>query len=229
MSEADHIEVPLFPLPNVVLFPHVLLPLHIFEERYKTMINACVEEGSPFGVVLFSGGEEKPSNIRKIGVLARVTRVERLEDGRLNILSEGEARFRIIRFSRQEPFWQGVVELVDEQPEPESALGPLRQEMAALYLEAYRKGVELTGERPGELRLPTSALDLSFMVTYVLDMDSEEKQRLLEMTSTRERLSVLIRYVRDANERLDQQIHKKRTAETARGNGDLGHPGRGSG
>lgn len=228
MSHADQIEIPLFLLPNVVLFPNVRLPLHIFEERYKTMISACIDDDAPFGVVLFSGDEETTSSIKKIGVLARVAEVERLEDGRMNILTEGEARFRIVRFSEEAPFWRAIVELVDDRREPESLLEKLRKEVRQLYIEAYRRGVELTGERPAELELPDSASDLSFMVSYVLDMDHDEKQHLLEMTSTRDRLGALITYLKHANERLNQQVHQKRSVDTARGNGDLGRPGEAS-
>ena len=203
-----------------------MLPLHIFEERYKTMINGCIEDDVPFGVVLLDGKEESPSSISKVGVLARVARVERLEDGRMNVLTEGETRFRIVRFNESEPHWCATVELVDDTPELDSSLESMSSEVGELYMEAYRKGLALTGERPGTLRLPDSASDLSFMVSYVLDMEMEEKQRLLEMTSTRERLSALIIYLRNANERLEQQIRQKEIGETARGNGDLGRPGK---
>jgi len=225
MAQSDQIEIPLFPLPNVVFFPGVMLPLHIFEERYKKMISACVEENAPFGIVLMDGESESPSTIRKVGVLGRVAQAERLEDGRMNILAEGEARFRIVKFLGQHPCWSASVELVQDGREPEAVLKSLGRETAKLYLAAYQKGLELTGKQGGELRLPTSPVDLSFMVAYVLDMESDAKQSLLEMNSARERLRVLIRYLRDANERLDQQLRRKRIAETASRNGDLGRPG----
>ncbi len=224
MSQPDNIEIPLVPLPNVVLFPSVMLPLHIFEERYKTMINECVDEDAPFGVVWRNGDGENTTTIQQAGVLARVAQVERLDEGRMNIYAEGETRFRIVRFSGQEPCWRAEVERFDDRSEPEPRLSSLRNALGGLYQEAYRKGLALTGERPGKLDLPDSPSDLSFMVAYVLDMEFEEKQRLLEMTSTRERLTVLIEYLKHANERLKQQIHQKRIAETARGNGDLGRP-----
>ena len=221
----DQIEIPLFPLPNVVLFPSVMLPLHIFEERYKSMINVCINDDAPFGVVLLKGEEETASAIQKVGVLARVADVERLEGGRMNIWTEGEARFRIARLTQQDGCWRGVVELVDDRPDVDSDVTALAHEVGELYLEAYRQGLQLTGERPGKLELPTSAGDLSFMVSYVLDMDFQEKQHLLEMTSVRERLGALTAYLKHANQRLEQQIHQNRIAETARGNGDLGRPG----
>ena len=225
MAETDQIEIPLFPLANVVFFPSVMLPLYIFEERYKTMINGCIEDDAPFGVVLLSGEEESPSTIQKVGVLARVAQVERLQEGRMNILTEGEARFRVIRFNGHEPFWRASVERLDDLPESDSALESLSREVGELYMEAYRKGLALTGERAGKLELPQSASDLSFMVSYVLDMDMEEKQRLLEMTSIRERLRSLVTCLRHANEHLEKQIHQRKIVETARGNGDLGRPG----
>ncbi len=224
MPHSDHIEIPLFPLPNVVLFPRVQLPLHIFEERYKTMVSGCIGDENPFGVVLFNGEEEKASNIKKVGVLARVVQVERLEDGRMNILTEGEDRFRILELKEPSPFWSAAIEPVDDRDEAESVLEELQSEVGKLYLDAYRKGVELTGERAAELELPDSPSELSFMVAYVLDMEFDEKQRLLEMTSASDRLEALIDYLKSANENLRQQLHQKRTAEKARGNGDLGRP-----
>ena len=95
-------EIPLFPLPNLVLFPNVIVPLHIFEERYKLMINGCIDHDETFGIALLRGGAEKESaeTIHRVGVTARVVQVERLQDGRLNILAEGQARFRIQRFTQ---------------------------------------------------------------------------------------------------------------------------------
>ncbi len=224
MPHSDHIEIPLFPLPNIVLFPSVRLPLHIFEERYKTMIETCIGSEMPFGVVLFQGDTEKASNIEKVGVLTRVVRVERLDDGRLNIMTEGEERFRILELREPEPFWRAVVETIDDMDGSGPVLEEVQAEVGELYIDAYRKGVELTGERPAELELPDSASELSFMVAYVLDMKLSEKQSLLEMTSAEDRLGALIDYLKSANENLRQQLHQKRTAEKARGNGDLGRP-----
>ena len=209
----DQIELHLFPLPHVVLFPSVMLPLHIFEERYKAMVNGCINDEAPFGIVLLKGEQENESTIQKVGVLARVVEVERREDGRMNIWTK-------------EPWWRGVVELLDDRPDPESEVAALADEVGELYREAYRKGIRLTGERPGKLELPTSAGDLSFMVSYVLDMDFQEKQNLLEMTSVKERLGALVAYLKHANARLEQQIHQQQIVETVRGNGDLGNPGK---
>src|SRR4029078_8197389 len=93
-------EIPLFPLPNLVLFPNIVVPLHIFEERYKLMINGCIDRDEVFGLVLLRSGAEDESEdtIHRVGVTARIVEVERLDEGRLNILCEGGDRFRIFRF-----------------------------------------------------------------------------------------------------------------------------------
>src|SRR6267142_6447033 len=109
-------EISLFPLPNLVLFPHIVVPLHIFEERYKLMINTCIERDEAFGLVLLRSGAEDESEdtIHRVGVTARIVQVERLEKGRLNILTEGEDRFRIRRLTAQEPFWKGLVDFFED-------------------------------------------------------------------------------------------------------------------
>ena len=109
-------EIPLFPLPNLVLFPNIVVPLHIFEERYKLMINGCIDSNEAFGLVLLRSGaeEESEDTIHRVGVTARIAEVERLDEGRMNILGEGETRFRIHRFTQQTPFWKGAVDFFED-------------------------------------------------------------------------------------------------------------------
>src|SRR5262245_51759248 len=112
-------EIPLFPLPNVVLFPQVAVPLHIFEERYKLMINRCIDQDTVFGLVLLreDASHESESTIHHVGVTARVVEVERLDDGRLNILCAGESRFRITEFTGRDPYWTGLIDFLEEDVE----------------------------------------------------------------------------------------------------------------
>src|SRR5512147_1497828 len=102
-------EIPLFPLPNLVLFPRVVVPLHIFEERYKLMINTCIDLQQKFGLVLLreDAAEESEDTMHRVGVEATIAEVERLGDGRMNILAEGDRRFRIVRLTQQTPYWRG--------------------------------------------------------------------------------------------------------------------------
>src|SRR6185503_20693984 len=117
-------EIPLFPLPNLVLFPQVAVPLHIFEERYKLMINRCIDQDEVFGLVLLQEDAEQESEntIHRVGVTARVVEVDRLADGRLNVLCAGESRFRIEEFTGSNPYWTGIVEFVEDLPEREAEL-----------------------------------------------------------------------------------------------------------
>ena len=221
-------EIPLFPLPNLVLFPNIVVPLHIFEDRYKLMVNGCIDSGDVFGLVLLRAGaqEENERTIHRVGVAARVVEVERLDEGRMNILCEGESRFRIHRFTQQTPFWKGVVEFFED--EQVRATESLYDQVAELYRSVAALSATLSGSQPAELVLPESSADLSFMVSYILDIESEEKQHLLEMTSTAERLRMLIAHLTDTLKKLEQQRTHRDTAAKVRGNGDLGKPHKGN-
>src|SRR4030095_5075306 len=117
-------EIPLFPLPNLVLFPQVAVPLHIFEDRYKLMISRCIDQTDVFGLVLLREGAEQESEetIHRVGVTARIVEVERLKDHRLNILCAGETRFRIVEFTASLPYWTAEVELFEDEPEEEEEM-----------------------------------------------------------------------------------------------------------
>src|SRR5579859_1918313 len=95
-SESERV-LPLFPLEQVVLFPGMSLPLHIFEDRYKVMIGACHVTDQLFGVLLIRSGSEvgAPAQPERVGCIARMLRVDRLPDGRMTILTIGEQRFRL--------------------------------------------------------------------------------------------------------------------------------------
>jgi Lon protease-like protein len=217
-------EIPLFPLPNLVVFPHIVVPLHIFEERYKLMINGCVDRDEVFGLILLRAGadDETEDTIHRVGVSARIVEVERLDEGRMNILCEGESRFRVLRFTQQTPFWKGAVDLFEdtEQQAPES----LYEQVADLYRTVANISAQVGGTQQSELILPESGTDLSYMLSYVLDIDWEEKQKLLEMDSTPERLRLLIAHLTDTIRKLEQQRAHKEVMTKVRGNGDLGMP-----
>lgn len=220
-------EIALFPLPNLVLFPSIVIPLHIFEERYKSMINGCIDHDEVFGLVLLRAGAEAESEetIHQAGVTARIVEVERLAEGRMNILCEGESRFRIHRLTQRAPFWKGTVEFFDD--EKVRSTESLYDQVAELYRSVAALSAKLSGTEPAELILPQSSTDLSFMVGYVLDIDYEEKQKLLEMTSTPERLRMLVAHLTEILSKLEQQRIYRNTETKVRGNGDLGRPHKG--
>jgi ATP-dependent Lon protease len=218
-------EIPLFPLPNLVLFPRVLVPLHIFEERYKLMINACIEREDVFGIVLLRSGAETESEdtIHRVGVTARIVQVERLENGRLNILTEGEDRFRIRRFTGHDPHWKAIVDVFEDN-ESHPSIEAMQEEVSELYRKVAELGAKIDSAEEPETALPESPTDLSYMISYILDIEPEAKQKLLEMTSAAERLRSLVPHLNDSIEKLQQQIALKEVMHKVRGNGDLGKP-----
>ena len=107
--------LPLFPL-NVVLFPNAALPLHVFEERYKTMVQDCLDADSQFGVVLIKSGPEVGGSAKphSVGTIARIARVSRLDDGRMILNVTGQDRFQVRELFDDLPYTAAQVELLDE-------------------------------------------------------------------------------------------------------------------
>src|SRR5437762_846964 len=155
-------EIALFPLPNLVLFPHIVVPLHIFEERYKLMINGCIDRDEVFGLVLLRSGadEENEDTIHQVGVAARIVEVERLDEGRLNVLCEGESRFRIHRFTQQIPFWKGAIDFFED--DEDRAAESLYTQVSELYRSVAELSAKLSGAEQTELSLPQAPADLSY-------------------------------------------------------------------
>lgn len=176
-------ELPLFPL-NTVLFPGMTLALHIFEERYKTMIGRCIENEQPFGVVLMRAGEEVGSgdrSIYNIGTTAHITQVERLADEQLNILSLGYQRFQIQRVHHEEPYLVGVVTdfpLMDaEHPQvrkSKDSLTPLLQRYMTILATIGKVEAPITS-------LPDDAETLAFLAAIILRTPMADKQALLNI------------------------------------------------
>src|SRR4051812_15964255 len=112
-----HVQLPLFPL-HAVLFPGVALPLHIFEERYRSMVGRCIAAGEPFGVVLIKDGREigdVPVSLAQVGTTAIIRQAGRYPDGRLDIVTVGGRRFRIDElYDDREPYLVGEVEILEE-------------------------------------------------------------------------------------------------------------------
>jgi len=196
---------PLFPL-GLVLLPGEVVPLHIFEERYKLMIGECLEQETEFGIVWLSDDELKDT-----GCSARVTQLlERMEDGRMNILVQGTGPFLLMRRIDDMPYPAGDVELLDEQDDgdPEEAGGEARNRYADLV-------EQVTDSRPSEDDL--AELD-AYGMAATLDFDLEAKQGLLELRSERSRLERLSELFEATMERLE---HAHLAAERARGNGKV--------
>jgi Lon protease-like protein len=197
---------PLFPL-GLVLIPHELVPLHIFEERYKLMIGECIDEEREFGIVWLAD-----DGLKEIGCSARITRVlERFEDGRMNVLVEGSSPFRLLRRIEDLPYPAGDVELLEDAPDG-GAVAPEADTARRRYADLV---AEVTDERPEPDDL--AKLD-AYGMAATLDVALEAKQMLLELRSERGRLEQLEGLFAEALARIR---HAERAAERARGNGSV--------
>jgi ATP-dependent Lon protease len=184
-SSVDVRELPLFPLPEVVLFPGRPLPLHIFEYRYRMMINTILETDRRFGVLMFDPQTGSPV---WVGCCAEVLQVQRLPDDRMDILTLGQQRFRVLNYVREKPFRVGLVEWIEDEPTTADLQG-LVQQVSTLLQDVVRLSGKLM-ERETELpeRLPTTPIELSYWVASHFHGAPREQQALLEMVSTENRL-----------------------------------------
>ena len=186
--------LPIFPLPLVML-PNELLPLHIFEDRYRQMLKDVEEEGNFFGVSLFEpqeAFEEKPA-IGTVGCVAEIRESETLSDGRSNILTLGLIRFRLIDYvDASEPYLVGDIEFFEDEKEDAAVLSPLADDVFDLFERMAKAAFKMSGNRG---RLPeiqlTNPEALSFLITAAFNFENEKKYHLLETTSTVERLREL--------------------------------------
>jgi Lon protease-like protein len=198
-------DLPLFPLP-LVLLPTEVVPLHIFEERYKEMIGLCLEEHREFGIVWLSD-----SGLKEVGCTASVAEVlEQMEDGRLNILVRGGTPFRLLEKQEQHAYPAGTVELLGDQrtPDPEEPGGEARERYADL-LET------LTDERPKQAALEELS---AYEMAATVDIDLEIKQGLLELRSEEARLRLLARLFKAG---IKTVARARQVADRASGNGKV--------
>lgn len=212
-------EIPIFPLP-LVFFPQVLVPLHIFEERYRLMVKRCVDESASFGIVFIPpGSAEDESTIRTVGVAARIVQFERLEDGRFNIVVAGEKRFRIKQFTGNKPYWKAEIEFFEDSHDGDEELQENYDEVLQRYLEVRRLAARLQGVDVEDIEVTKDPMALSCIVSSVLDVELESKQELLEMTSTTGRLKALVIYLEEVIQRMNSQIAKEKIKRKVSGNG----------
>jgi Lon protease-like protein len=173
-------ELGLFPLP-IVLVPTERIPLHIFEPRYKELIDECIELGEEFGLVLATGD----GAVHEIGTRARVASlVETLDDGSMNIVVEGGERFRLLDLTTGRAFTTGIVETVLDDNEPALSADVERA------LELFSELAELS-DSDVEVPDPLSPL-FDFELAARVDFTVEAKQELLSMTSPRARMTALV-------------------------------------
>ena len=207
-------ELPLFPL-NVVLFPGMLQGLHIFEPRYREMMNRCIDEQIPFGMVLArQNGDQPEAATHAIGTAARIAKVERLEDGRMNLMVVGTQRFQIQEYKhhysylaadvRHYPIVNGATRLAQQLAQQ---MRPRVVDYVELLAKASNAELQLD-------QLPEEPSRLAFLVAMALQINNEDKQKLLALPGIPEMLdmeryllsreSLLLGYMADTQESLEE-------------------------
>jgi Lon protease-like protein len=181
--------LPLFPL-NTVLFPGQLLPLHIFEPRYRQMIGECIQHGQAFGVVLIRSGEEVGTVAEPyaVGTTAHIVQVEGEADGRMNILCVGQARFRIAHLLHEKPYLSGQVELWPWEP---YLAGSADVDRVRRLLDRYLHLLAELTEGKLDLNLPDEPAALAHVAASALQVELSEKQRLLTTPSVGDLLTCI--------------------------------------
>jgi hypothetical protein len=210
-------EVPLLTL-SAVLFPHLLLPLYIFEERYKLLVNKCLADSAPFGVVLIKLGKEVggPAVPHTVGTLARILHSQRESDGKMHISALGEARFKLLDWWRSEPYLTGRAMLWEDAMGEEARVAILDNEARPLLRACLTLQMKLASQpfSPEEVELPPDSATLSYLIGAALQLENLEKQRLLEIPDVERRLGAEIALLTRNNARLEARL-----AERPRGGG----------
>ncbi len=188
MGDLSVRELPLFPLPEVVLFPNEVLPLHIFESRYRMMLKSVLETDSLFGVVKWDPNTKSMANV---GCCAHIIKHQTADDGRSNIITIGQQRFQVLEIVRSTPFYTGIVSWIDDENSQNlQDLDNLRDSV----IQALHDVVNLTSKLTNSQKilpdkLPNNPMELSFWIgAHLGGPVSDEQQRLLEERDTYIRL-----------------------------------------
>jgi ATP-dependent Lon protease len=178
-------ELPLFPLPEVVLFPGRPLPLHIFEFRYRIMMNTILESDRRFGVLMWDQNQGRAVNV---GCCAEIVKFERLPDDRMMVMCLGQQRFRVLDYVREKPYRVGLVEWIEDQPQARD-LTALARQVRQLLGDVVQLSAKLTEQHiPIPEDIPDLPTELSYWVASNFYGVSFEQQSLLEMQDTAARL-----------------------------------------
>lgn len=215
MSEASEkiagIEhLPIFPLP-LVLMPYELLPLHIFEPRYRQMLKDIELRRNLFGVSLFeqqADFDEKPK-VGSIGCVAEVRQSQTLPDERSNIVTFGLIRYKIRDYVEiGTAYLSAEVEFFEDEPESNEELEPIADEVFGLFERVAKAAFRLSGNRGRFPEVPRADPEqLSFLVAAAFNLDNEVKAQFVEMRSTSERLKRLMAILEQAVEQMESNAN----------------------
>ncbi len=188
MGELSVRELPLFPLPEVVLFPKEVLPLHIFESRYRIMLKSVLETDSMFGVIKWDPNTKTMANV---GCCAHIIKHQTSEDGRSNIITLGQQRFQILEIIRSTPYCSAMVSWInDENVDNFQELDALKESVTEALSDVVKLSSKLTNSKKNlPEKLPNNPMELSFWIgSHLGGAVADEQQRLLEERNTFKRL-----------------------------------------
>jgi Lon protease-like protein len=205
-------EIPIFPLPLVVL-PNEILPLHIFEPRYRQMLADVGSASNIFGISLFDAEEhfDNPPP-GSIGCAVDVREVADLDDGRSNIIVGGLARYRLLEYvDMGTPYLTAEIEFFEDEPIDPDEIAGIADEVYELFDRVAQAAFKMSGTRGRYPEVPRSDPEaLSFLVTAAFNLENKLKYSLLQLTSTRDRLERLREILQQAVVQIEEsaEIHK---------------------
>ncbi len=205
MSQSNGNTLPLFPLP-VVLFPGAELPLHIFEDRYKLMIGKVLDEQAPFGVVFWDG---ESTSVAETGCTAMISDVKKFDDGRMNLMTMGERRFKIVDVIQEQPYIIATIEYLEDNGASEKA-DVLVKDIASVLKEILRLSSKLV-DKEFEIQgtIPEDPVELSYWVAANFYGSPDDQQELLEMSGTEARLKEELAVLDSARKHLAAKVSLK--------------------
>ena len=181
-------ELPLFPLPEVVLFPQEVLPLHIFESRYRIMLQSVLETDSKFGIIKW---DPNTKSMAKVGCCAQIIKHQTSDDGRSNIITLGQQRFQVLEIVRSTPFYSAMISWInDDKVDNLQKLDSLKESVTDALSDVINLTSKLTNTKKTlPEKLPNNPMELSFWIgAHLGGAVAEEQQRLLEERNTYTRL-----------------------------------------
>ena len=198
--------LPLFPL-NVVLFPASLLPIRVFEERYKLMIQHCLDSDSEFGIVLIKSGVEvgEPAVPHLIGTVCRIIGIEYKNDGVINITVKGQERFRLIQTYQSKPYLTGEVEMLDYQGLIDENLNYISI-IQDKFLQYIRLMIGIEGGWIKNINLPHDQVDLACLIASTIQIKLRDKQILLEESNIENLFDREFALLNTENDRLRDKV-----------------------
>lgn len=191
-------QLPIFPLPNVLLFPNMVLPLHIFEERYKRMTSDCLRGDRLLGLFLLQQGWEEEGATPtpyEVGGMGRITRAVKYPNGSMDILLSGVARVHVLRYIQQKPYLVAEVEMWPDDSDDSEGLQALTRRMVGLFERFVSAKASEAHELLTSLKLLASPIDLLHFVVTHMPLDVHHKQEIMHLRPIDERITMMITFL----------------------------------